>query len=74
MFLDAEKKSPVNCDLCSGRRACGQEPACVKHCIGRALEIAGPERVSEIISSGIHSARIGKVWYVSSGWKLEKPW
>lgn len=70
MVFDEESNRPVNCDLCTDRLEHGEAPACVKHCIGGAFEIAGPDRLGEILSSGIHAARMGKVWYVSARWKL----
>jgi Fe-S-cluster-containing hydrogenase component 2 len=42
MAYDPEKKKAMKCDLCVGN------PACVQYCPSKVLELAGPQRSSEI--------------------------
>jgi len=64
-----EKKVAWKCSLCVDRIDHGLLPSCVQHCAGGALQYVTPEELLEI-TVGRHHARIGKVCYVSTTWKL----
>ncbi len=69
MSFNEQKQTAGHCDLCRARIEAGLEPSCVQHCIGGALQFVTAEELAQR-TSGQHTARMGKVWYVSSKWKL----
>ncbi len=69
VYINAKKKVAWKCTLCVDRLDHGLEPSCVQHCAGGALQYVTEEELLEI-AAGRHKARIGKVCYVSTKWKL----
>ena len=67
--LDPEKKLAWKCSLCFDRTDQDLPPSCVQHCAGGALQYVTEEELREI-AAGRHSARIGRVCYLSATWKL----
>jgi Fe-S-cluster-containing dehydrogenase component len=69
MFYDEVRGVAGKCDLCTSRIHGGQEPACVQHCIGGALQFLTRKELTTI--TGEHILRIGMVYYASSKWNLK---
>ncbi|MFC1981317.1 4Fe-4S dicluster domain-containing protein [Chloroflexota bacterium] len=72
LYFNPQKEVAGKCSLCIERIDYGLEPSCVQHCIGGALQFVTPEEL-ENITEGTHKARVGKVCYTSSKWKLSLP-
>ena len=64
------KQMAGHCDLCRERVESGIEPACVQHCIGGALQFVTAGELAER-TSGQHSARMGRICYLSNKWRLQ---
>ena len=69
IYFDHGKNIAGKCSLCASRIDDGLEPSCVQHCISGALQFVTKEELDEI-THGMHIARVGKVYYASSKWRL----
>ncbi len=67
--IDVDKVSgtAVKCDLCVERRARGQVPSCVQHCIGNGIHVVDEERVDSLCQ-GRSFWETGAVLYLSTEW------
>jgi Fe-S-cluster-containing dehydrogenase component len=51
--FDEGRKVAVKCDLCQGRLAKGEEPACVRACPTRCIVWGGAESISEAVTGRV---------------------
>lgn len=72
MQYDEEKAVAGKCHFCLDRIDHNLEPSCVQHCIGGSLQWIREEDL-EPLTKGMHTARLGKVCYRSTKWKLSSP-
>ncbi|HHW18764.1 MAG TPA: 4Fe-4S dicluster domain-containing protein [Firmicutes bacterium] len=59
--------SIVKCDLCAERRNMNLPPACLQHCVGRALALLSGDLLNRV-SAGRQRWSAGKVVYIASSW------
>lgn len=69
VHLLPDRKTAWKCNQCEVRVENGLRPSCVQHCAGGALQYVTPSEFLAI-SAGRHTARTGKVCYISTKWRL----
>ncbi|MBI5602694.1 MAG: 4Fe-4S binding protein [Deltaproteobacteria bacterium] len=69
VHLRPGEKKAWKCDQCTERVNDGLGPSCVQHCAGGSLQFVTPAELI-LITAGRHNARLGKVCYVSTKWRL----